>query len=253
MLKQTFAAEKVKEMLSKIVQSFHAKALDQQKAEGQGYIKLERGVCNYISLSAPGAGGAAGGGGGGAVINNKEFIKFQADQQKFAVQRVESYMHYLRRDSRAADIAFDQEKVNSSALQAKLDSIIREHGEVYIEGIQSRFDVLQAHHFDSSWNWVCQDALLMFYDIIFRRLTPSIVKSLPATLPSSILRDPDMLRYMQYNVDHMDPSKGDTYKLAKEFGQQLIDNTWEVAGKPPVYQEGKLKQVSSVYIILMSQ
>ena len=37
-----------------------------------------------------------------------------------------------------------------------------------------------------------------------------------------------MLKYMKYNIDHCNPSKGETYKLAKEFGQQLIDNTCEV-------------------------
>jgi fatty acid synthase subunit beta len=32
---------------------------------------------------------------------------------------------------------------------------------------------------------------------------------------------------MQYNIDQCDPSKGETYQLAKQFGQQLsevIDN-----------------------------
>jgi fatty acid synthase subunit alpha len=80
-------------------------------------------------------------------------------------------MRYLGRDSRAGEVAFDQDKATSLALQAKLDSINREHGDAYIEGIQPRFDILKARHFDSSWNWVCQDALLMYYDIIFGRLT----------------------------------------------------------------------------------
>ena len=56
-------------------------------------------------------------------------------------------------------------------MQAKLDSIKREHGDAYTEGIQLHFDILKAHHFDSSWIWVRQDALLMYYDIIFGRLT----------------------------------------------------------------------------------
>ena len=30
---------------------------------------------------------------------------------------------------------------------------------------------LKACHFNSSWNWVHQDALLMYYDIIFGQLT----------------------------------------------------------------------------------
>jgi fatty acid synthase subunit alpha len=125
-----------------------------------------------ISLASPGTGGASGGG-GGAVISSEEFLKFQSDQEKFAAQHVELYMCYLGCDSRtgAREVAFDQERAISLALQAKLDSINNEHGDAYIEGIQPRFDILKARHFDSSWNWVRQDALLMNYDIIFGRLT----------------------------------------------------------------------------------
>ncbi|KAF9485144.1 fatty acid synthetase alpha subunit [Pholiota conissans] len=190
-----------------------------------------------ISLSAPGAGGAAGGGGGGAVINSEEFLKFQADQEKFAAQHVELYMRYLGRDSRAGEIAFDKEKADNIALQARLDSITREHGDAYLDGIQPRFDILKARHFDSSWNWVRQDALIMFYDIIFGRLT-TVDREITARCIALLNRaDPDMLQYMQYNIDRTDPSKGETYRLAKEFGQQLINNTREVIGTPPVYKD----------------
>ena len=51
--------------------------------------------------------------------------------------------------------------------------------------------------------------------------------------------DLPMLKYMQYNIDCCDPSKGETYKLAKEFSQQLINNTCEVIGKPSMYKDGK--------------
>ena len=69
------------------------------------------------------------------------------------------------------EVALDQEKATSLALQVKLDSINHERGDAYIEGIQPCFDILKACHFDSSWSWVRQDALLMYYDIIFGRLT----------------------------------------------------------------------------------
>ncbi|KAJ6512975.1 fatty acid synthase [Mycena sanguinolenta] len=189
-----------------------------------------------ISL-ASGSSGSGGGGGGGATINSEEFIKFQSEQQKFAAQHVELYMRYLNRDSRAGETALDQEKANSLALQTKLDNIAKEHGDVYIEGIQPMFDPLKARHFDSSWNWVRQDALLMYYDIIFGRLT-TVDRDITARCIALMNRaDPEVLAYMQYNIDHCDPSKGDNYKLAKQFGQQLIHNTREVLGQPPVYKD----------------
>jgi len=48
-----------------------------------------------ISLSAGGATGSAGGGSQGATINSEEFLKFQAEQEQFATQHIELYMHYL--------------------------------------------------------------------------------------------------------------------------------------------------------------
>ncbi|THV07258.1 fatty acid synthase [Dendrothele bispora CBS 962.96] len=190
-----------------------------------------------INLSAPSAGGGGGAATGGVTINSEEFTKFKAEQERFAAQHVELYMRYLNRDSRAGEIAFDQEKANSLSLQAKLDSIAKEHGDLYIDGIQPVFDPLKARRFDSSWNWARQDALLMYYDIIFGRLT-TVDRDITARCIALLNRaDPEMLTYMQYNIDHCDLSKGETYKLAKEFGQQLIDNTKEVLGHPPLYKD----------------
>src|SRR5215471_4903084 len=165
---------------------------------------------------------------GGATINSEEFLKFQAKQDQFATQQIELYMRYLKKDPCSGEIAFDKEKAASEALQAKLDTIAREHGDVYIEGIQPVFDPLKARHFDSSWNWARQDALLMYYDIIFGRLT-TVDREITARCIALLNRaDPEMLTYMQYNINHCDPTKGENYKLAKDFGQQLINNTREV-------------------------
>ena len=213
-------------------------------SEAEAKTWLDRVVQTYaqrsgISLASPGT-TANPGGAGGATINSEEFLKFQSDQNKFIQQHIELYMRYLKKDSRAGEISFDHEKANSTVLQAKLDSITREHGDSYIEGIQPRFDPLKARHFDSSWNWVRQDALLMYYDIIFGRLT-TVDRDITARCIGLLNRaDPDMLQYMEYHINKLDPSKGETYRLAKEFGQQLIDNTHEVIGKPPVYKDGEV-------------
>jgi fatty acid synthase subunit beta len=190
-----------------------------------------------ISLAA---GGTAAGGGGGVTINSEEFTKFQTEQQHFVAQHIELYMRYLKKDSRSGEIAFDKEKANSEALQAKLDSIAKEHGDTYIDGIQPVFDPLKARRFDSSWNWVRQDVLLMYYDIIFGRLT-TVDREITACCIAHLNRaEPEVLTYMQYNIDHCDPKKGENYKLAKEFGRQLINNTREVIGQPPMYKDGAL-------------
>jgi fatty acid synthase subunit alpha len=43
---------------------------------------------------------------------------------------------------------------------------------------------------------------------------------------------------MQYHIDKCLPEKGETYRLAKEFGQQLIDNCKEALKENPVYKDG---------------
>lgn len=78
----------------------------------------------------------------------------------------------------------------------------------------------------------------MYYDIIHGKLT-TIDREITARCIAIINRsDPDLVRYMQYHIDRCDPSKGETYKLAKEFGQELINNTRAVLGQPPVYKDG---------------
>ena len=80
----------------------------------------------------------------------------------------------------------------------------------------------------------------MYYDVIFGRLT-TVDQDIMARAISLLNRaDPALLTYMQYNIDHRDETRGEKYKLVKEFGQQLIDNTREVIDKPPVYKDGKL-------------
>ena len=175
----------------------------------------------------------------GGVINSEEFLKFQADQNKFAAQQIEVYMRYLSRDSRVGELASIKKgaipwycKPDWTALLASMAMPSRS------------FDPLKARHFDSSWNWARQDALLMYYDIIHGNLK-TIDREITARCIAILNRaDPDLLRYMQYHIDRCDPSKGEIFKLVKEFGLELIKNAQEVFGKPPVYKNGSAELVS---------
>ena len=192
-----------------------------------------------IALSSGSGGGGGSTGGGGAVINSEEFIKFQEEQHEFARRQIELYMRYLDVDSREDARRADANKADANILQAKLDAIDKEHGETYVRGIMPVFEPLKARHFDSSWNWVRQEALILWYDILYGRIS-TVDRDITARCIAIINRaDESLLRYMQYNVDRCDPSRGETYRLGKEFGQQLIDNCREALGKPPLYKDGK--------------
>ena len=43
---------------------------------------------------------------------------------------------------------------------------------------------------------------------------------------------------MRYHLDHAPAEKGETYRLAKEFGYLLLQNCEEAVNSPPVYKDG---------------
>lgn len=190
-----------------------------------------------ISLSAGGSSGGGSSGGGGAVIDSEALDALEAKQLDLASQQVETLNRFLGRDARVGFRQKDSQKAETDALQAKLDSILREHGEDYISGIQPAFEPLKARHFNSAFNWVRQDALCMMYDIIFGRLT-TVDRDITARCLVIMNRaDPALLDYMRYNLDKVDASQGENYKLVKEFGYMLLQNCEEVLGTPPVYKD----------------
>jgi hypothetical protein len=113
------------------------------------------------------------------------------------------------------------------------------------------FDPLKARHFDVSWNWVQQHALLVYYDIIFGRLTTLDHEITTYCIAYLNQADPEMLTYMQYNIDHCDPTKGENYKLAKEFGHQLFNKTREVTGQRPMYKDGMFNHFLDILSLLI--
>ena len=50
--------------------------------------------------------------------------------------------------------------------------------------------------------------------------------------------NPALIDYMQYYLDHTDTSKGECYRLAKEFGQMLLSNFRKAVGTAPLCQDG---------------
>jgi len=86
----------------------------------------------------------------------------------------------------------------------------------HIEGIQPVFEPLKAHHFNSSWNWVRQDALLMGYNILHGQIS-TVDRDITARYITINRADDTLFEYMQYYVNRCDPSRGETYRLGKEL------------------------------------
>lgn len=190
-----------------------------------------------INLSAPAAGGDSGAAGGGMMMDPAAIDALTKDQRALFKQQLELFARYLKIDLRAGDKAFVGSQESQKVLQAQLDLWTIEHGEFYASGIEPAFSQLKARVYDSAWNWARQDALSMYYDIIFGRL-----KAVDREIVSRCIRimnrsNPLLLDFMQYHMDNCPTERGETYQLAKELGQQLIENCKDVLGQPPVYKD----------------
>ncbi|CAO3634037.1 unnamed protein product [Cunninghamella blakesleeana] len=191
-----------------------------------------------VTITAGGSGGSAGAGGAAvAMINSEEFDALKAKQDSLIYQQLNLYAKYLQRDIRDGHKLYEQEKTTTLKLQAELDQWLAEHGDIYAEGIAPVFSPLKARRYDSYWNWVRQDALEMWYAIIFGKLA-IVDREVTAQCLRIMNRSyPQLLDYMRYNVENCASDKGETYRLAKELGQVLIENCVEVLAESPVYKD----------------
>ncbi|KAJ5110717.1 hypothetical protein N7532_001252 [Penicillium argentinense] len=191
-----------------------------------------------INLSAPAAGGDSGGGGGGGMMMDPAAIDaLTKDQRALFKQQLEAIARYLKMDLRAGDKAFITSQETQKALQSQIDLWQAEHGDFYASGIEPSFNPLKARVYDSSWNWARQDALSMYYDIIFGRLQVVDREIVSQCIRIMNRSNPLLLDFMQYHIDNCPTERGETYQLAKELGQQLIENCRDVMDVAPVYKD----------------
>lgn len=191
-----------------------------------------------LSLSSATA-AASSGGAGGAVIDSAALDAVTKESRDLARQQLETLARYLKIDLTKGDKALIKEKEASATLQAELDLWSEEHGEFYASGIKPVFSPLKARTYDSYWNWARQDALSMYFDIIFGKLTSVDRETVTQCIQIMNRANPTLMKFMQYRIDHTPTEKGENYELAKKLGQQLIDNCAEMLAKnqDPVYKD----------------
>ncbi|KAL9121605.1 MAG: hypothetical protein Q9187_001832 [Circinaria calcarea] len=190
-----------------------------------------------ISLAAPVAGGETGSSGGGMMMDPAAIDALTKDQRALFKQQLELFARYLKMDLRAGDKAFVGSQDSQKVLQAQLDLWNTEHGEFYANGIEPAFSQLKARVYDSSWNWARQDALSMYYDIIFGRLTAVDREIVSRCIRIMNRSNPTLLDFMQYHIDNCPTERGETYQLAKQLGEMLIANCKDVIGQAPVFKD----------------
>ncbi|KAL4888146.1 hypothetical protein BDV59DRAFT_148360 [Aspergillus ambiguus] len=189
-----------------------------------------------VNLSSPAAVDNGSAGGGGPIMDPEAIHALTKDQQALFKDQLEVTARYLKMDLRSGDKAFIASQEAQKALQVQIDLWQAEHGDTYASGIEPSFDPLKARLYDSSWNWARQDVLSMYYDIILGSL-----KVVDREIVSRCIRimnrsTPLLLDFMQYHIDNCATERGETYRLAKELGQQLIQNSRDVLDVAPVYK-----------------
>ncbi|KAI0428412.1 fatty acid synthase subunit alpha [Xylaria sp. FL1042] len=190
-----------------------------------------------ITLSTAAADGPAAGGSGGMMMDPAAIDALTKDQRALFKQQLEILARYLKLDLRAGDKAAQTTSESQQVLQAQLDLWNAEHGDTYATGIEPVFSPLKARTYDSSWNWARQDALSMYYDVIFGRLQVVDREIVSQCIRIMTKSNPLLLEFMQYHIDNCPTERGETYQLAKELGEQLIENCKEVLNVSPVYKD----------------
>ncbi|TGJ80111.1 hypothetical protein E0Z10_g8651 [Xylaria hypoxylon] len=210
------------------------------EAEAKAYFDdvVQKYVSNAgITLSTTAAAGPAAGGNGGMMMDPAAIDALTKDQRALFKQQLELLARYLKMDLRAGDKAAQTTSESQQILQAQLDLWNAEHGDFYAAGIEPVFSPLKARTYDSSWNWARQDALTMYYDVIFGRLQVVDREIVSQCIRIMTKSNPLLLEFMQYHIDNCPTERGETYRLAKQLGEQLIENCKEVLNVSPVYKD----------------
>jgi fatty acid synthase subunit beta len=186
------------------------------------------------------ASGSAGGSNANPALSAAQLKALFASQQHLWTAQLNALASALDINLHASNHAIQQQQSVLEGLQSQIDLWISEHGDDYAQGIQPIFDPLKARHFDSAWNWVRQDALSLFFDIIFGRLRDVDRALIAQCLHVMNRADHHVIQYMEYWLTHHLPFfvdvKEENYALVRRLGKELIENCKAVINADPVYK-----------------
>ncbi|KAJ2840336.1 fatty acid synthase alpha subunit Lsd1 [Coemansia sp. 'formosensis'] len=193
-----------------------------------------------ISYSAAGVGGS-GGQAGAPVISSAEMEKMQQKQHEHIRQQIQVLARYAGMDLREGARLAEDTQARATKMQTKLDGISAELGDELIDGVQPLFDARKARHFDSSWNWVRQEA----YELIQQAIAGCTADStdVPASVDKAALQrlkncsSPGLLQMLAGSMSILQAAKDNSLEPAIQLVLQLHCACSQVVAQPPVYRE----------------
>ncbi|CAI5758609.1 unnamed protein product [Candida verbasci] len=208
------------------------------EAEAKSFLdSMAQKYAQHAGISLTSSSSQSSSNGSAAVVDSAALDALTAENKKLAKQQLEVLARYLQVDLNKGAKSFIKEKEATKVLQQELDLWEAEHGEFYAKGIKPTFSELKSRTYDSYWNWARQDVLSMWFDIIFGKLTSVDRETINQCIQIMNRSNPTLIKFMQYHIDHCPEYKGETYKLAKKLGQQLIDNCKQVINEQPVFKD----------------
>ncbi|MBF0491737.1 MAG: DUF1729 domain-containing protein [Deltaproteobacteria bacterium] len=111
------------------------------------------------------------GGEGGNAVDEAVLNEYKARGEAHIKEMMAAHLHFLGEDPQAAEKAIQMERQLRNDLEKELDAIRKEHGQEYLDGIRGVFSGKKFRNYNAAWAWGRQDALILFHDLMNRRLT----------------------------------------------------------------------------------
>ncbi|KAJ2825612.1 fatty acid synthase alpha subunit Lsd1, partial [Coemansia sp. 'formosensis'] len=192
---------------------------------------------SYAAASSGGSGGQA----GAPIISSAEMQKMQQKQHEHIRQQIQVLARYAGMDLREGARLAEDMQARAVEIQTKLDSISVELGGEFINGIQPLFDVRKARRFDSSWNWVRQEAYELIQQAIVGCTSGST--NAPTSVDEASLQrlknrtSPGLLQMLSGSLFLLQATKDASLEPVIQLVSQLHDACTLSLAQPPVYRE----------------
>ncbi|KAJ2859979.1 fatty acid synthase alpha subunit Lsd1 [Coemansia aciculifera] len=194
-----------------------------------------------ISYSTITSAGSSSGQTGAPVISSAEMEKMQQKQHEHIRQQIQVLARYVGMDLREGARLVEDGQAKAAKMQTKLDSISTELGDEFIDGIQPIFDTRKARRFDSSWNWVRQEA----YELIQQAIVGCAAGSTnaAAVVDEAALQrlknrsSPGLLQMLAGSLSILQAANDDSLEPVIRLVSELHDACTQSLTRPPAYRE----------------
>ncbi|KAJ2735533.1 fatty acid synthase alpha subunit Lsd1 [Coemansia sp. BCRC 34962] len=191
----------------------------------------------YAAASSGGSSGQA----GAPIISSAAMEKMQHEQHEHIRQQVQALGRYAGMDLREGARLIENERATATEAQTKLDSISVELGDEFIDGVQPLFDALKARHFDSSWNWVRQEA----YELTQQAIAGCAAGSTSTSASiddATLLRlknrsSPGLLQLLAGSLSILQAANDDSLETVIKLVSELHSACEQALNQLPVYRE----------------